>query len=140
MDDLKNQFKGATAQISEFQQTLNEAVSAASTFRRDIVLYTAKDATEEDKDKALTRVDVEFGRVLEKVMEEMRAKFSDSEDAPDHSKCNAMVDYVLGMVSEAMKGVFRGLCAKEEEAEKLAESFDQFVLGPVRKLLHIACE
>lgn len=114
-------------------------MAAASALRSDIGAYTAKDASEEDKEKFRARVEVEFGKVLERVMDEVRAEFPPPDHAPSHAEREAIVDYALGSVSAAMKDVFRGLGVGEENVERLSGSFDR-LLNILRKLLVIIGE
>lgn len=139
LEDVKTQFKDTAGQVSAFQQTLTDAVAAASALRNDIGAYTAKDASEEDKERLRVRVEAEFGRVLERVMDEVRAEFPPPEHAPSHAEREAIVDYALGRVSTAMKDVFTGLGVGEENVERLSGSFDK-LLSVLRKLLVIIGE
>lgn len=112
-------------------------MSVTNALRKDIVLHASEDASE--RENVLAHLEAEFGRVLEKVMKEMHAKFLHYGDAPSHAQREEMLDYAFGRVNIDMKEVINGLGVGKEKAKKFWSFFEK-LLRFLRKLFDLMSE
>lgn len=123
---------------SIFWKTLNDAVLAADALHNGIVAYTTADASEEDKEKIVPRVET-FKQALERAMDEVRVRFPPPHHAPSHVEREELVDYTLARASAAMMDAFKDLGAQGETAARLEESLNT-LMSLVRTLIILAGE
>lgn len=118
----KVQYKDRATQIAAFQRTLTEAVTATNALLGDVVAYMVQDTPREEREAIHARIKEEFGRIMERVVEEMRTQFPPLDRAPTHEEREQRVDYALARVNAAVGDMFRRLGIAEVHAEGLMRS------------------
>lgn len=118
----KVQYKDRATQIAAFQRTLTEAVTATNALLGDVVAYMVQDTPREEREAIHARIKEEFGRMMERVVEEMRTQFPPLDRAPTHEEREQRVDYALARVNAAVGDMFRRLGIAEVHAESLMRS------------------